>query len=469
MVPRRITADATARRVWLGRLVGAGTLALVGVTWPLWLPPTPESFPQLPLVAWLVPAPGWCDWLAVGLIVAGAMGLAVGERRGVSPPSGADDPHAPDASGGSRLAVRLLRLAPLTLLLGLALAMLLNQIRVQVWAYQFLLLAGVLAACPRTPAGDRAAVLLARVLACGVLFHSALSKLDLAFAEGPGAWLMGGFLSLFRADAAGVDPALVKAAAFAVPAWELALAVLLAVPSLRRVGLVGAGGMHLALVATLWNLDQSWGVLLWNLFFFLHELVLFWPEPRGERVPVWTAVRTAGVRAWPAAAVILLAGWVLPLGTRSGYWDVWPGWAVYAGGVPKARGYLHPGTTTHPLAERLSRAGLPRTPYSDSGVDLQHDERALEGLGVPVPQDLRVRAGLTLADLVRTDAANAAKAKRLEVGASWPSLTFRPAGPRTGPPAFNKSWTGTGIFRTAFRGRILNARPRALSLPATAR
>ena len=136
---------------------------------------------------------------------------------------------------------------------------------------------------------------------------------------------------LFGADAEALDPKLVSAAAFAVPAWELGLAVLLAVPSLRRAGLAGAVVMHLGLVATLWELDQSWGVILWNLFFLAHEFVLFRPEPRAHGLPVFKTVKNAGPRAWPAA-LLIAAAVTLPFGTRSGYWDVWPGWAVYTGG-----------------------------------------------------------------------------------------------------------------------------------------
>ena len=330
--------DPAARRIWLTRLTGAAALLLMGVTWPLWLPPTPDNFPQLPLFARLIPAPAWCDLAALAGAAVGAAGMCWGNLK---------TQETRDKDGEGRgvvscllsLGIFFLRAAPALFAASLAFALALNQIRVQVWAYQFLLLAAVLALCPRSPAGDRAAVTLARVLAVGILFHSALSKLDLAFAEGPGRWLMGGFLGLFGLDAGELPGRAVAAAAFAVPAWELALAMLLAVPGLRRAGLAGAVVMHLGLVATLWRLDQSWGVILWNLFFLAHEFVLFWPEPRGERLPAWTKLRSAGWRAWPAA-LLILAAVTLPFGTRAGYWDVWPGWAVYAGG--RAAGLCDP-------------------------------------------------------------------------------------------------------------------------------
>ena len=299
-------SEPRARRLWLTRLTGAAALLLVGATWPLWAPPSPDSFPQLPLFAWLIPAPAWCDRAALGGLLLGAAGMTWGGSSKTQELKNQTTDASRDDSRRRPLVLEVLnfgasRLAPALFTLSLAFAIALNQIRLQVWAYQFLLLGGVLSLCPRTETGDRAAVAPARVLAVGILFHSALSKLDLAFAEGPGRWLIGGFLGLFGADAGGLPKEAVGAAAFAVPAWELGLSVLLAVPSLRRAGLAGAVLMHVSVTATLWALDQSWGVILWNLFFLAHEFALFWPEGKGERTPFFTVLRTAGPRAWPAA------------------------------------------------------------------------------------------------------------------------------------------------------------------------
>ena len=453
-----------ARRAWLARLVGAAALPLVGATGPLWLPPSPDSFPQLPLLAWLIPAPAWCDAVALAGLLLGATGMLFHPKT--TPASGGRQPSVRWRTGLRRT----LAFAPALLAAALACAMALNQIRVQVWAYQFLLLAGVLAACPRSGAGDRAAVTLARALAVGILFHSALSKLDLAFAEGPGRWLAGGFLGVFGLDGDGLDENLVSAAAFAAPAWELALAVLLTVPSLRRAGLAGAVVMHLCLVATLWELDQSWGVILWNLFFLAQEFVLFWPERRAESLPIFNTLRTAGPRAWAAAALIAAAV-TLPFGTRSGYWDIWPGWAVYAGGVPKTgvNIYFPPNGPPAAAAVPWLATGPDAKTYGSNAERLRRT--ALVRLGAPLPQDRRVIAGLALAVDALIDGSTPLEpgdyAGPVLGGRSAPGR-FQPArGPNGARPIpLVRGAAGLDELADAF---LLNARPRALSLPPEAR
>ena len=475
----------TTRRLWLTRLTGAAALLLVGATWPLWLPPTPDSFPQLPLFAWLIPAPAWCDRAALGGLLLGAAGMIRGGSSKTQEPENPTTDASRDDSRPRPLVLEVLdfgasRLAPALFTASLAAAVALNQIRLQVWAYQFLLLGGVLSLCPRTDAGDRAAVTLARVLAVGVLFHSALSKLDLAFAEGPGRWLIGGFLGLFGADADALDPDLVAAAAFAVPAWELGLSVLLAVPSLRRAGLAGAVLMHVSVTATLWALDQSWGVILWNLFFLAHEFALFWPEAKGERVPLLSVLKTAGPRAWPAAGLIVAAV-LFPFGTRAGYWDVWPGWAVYAGGVPRLEATLY--------EPHWHRATLS---YRSEPVPL--GSHALRRLRAPLPQDPRVRLGVLSALSRRGGFSPAGEGMPNALGMkmavrpmrSWragywrlghrivpPGPRFEPPDPPPAPPPRQWGEPAPGFEPSDAAPMLdtflLNARPRTLSLPPDAR
>ena len=449
-----------ARRAWLTRLAGAAALPLVGATGPLWLPPSPDRFPQLPLFAWLIPAPAWCDIAALAGILFGAAGMLF-------------TPAAPPASGGRQPSARwknalrrAVRCAPALFAAALACAMALNQIRVQVWAYQFLLLAGVLAACPRSGPGDRAAVALARALAVGILFHSALSKLDLAFAEGPGRRLMGGFLGVFGLDADFLDEKLIAAAAFAAPAWELVLAVLLAVPSLRRAGLAGAVVMHLGLVATLWELGQSWGVILWNLFFLAHEFVLFWPERRGDGVPIVSALRTAGPRAW-AAVILIAAAVTLPFGTRAGYWDEWPGWAVYAASSPSA--LYSVGVDPARMPPKVELGVAVATGFHHVILMPHPHERTLEELGVPLNSGPREHVGLAIADAHRIKNVYPSSFAEPRV-LLFPGVAplSRPAAPAFGPGG-GRIAAGWGEVEALADAFLLNARPRALSLPPEAR
>ena len=420
------------RTTLLARLTAAAALLLIAVTYRVWLPPTPSTFPQVPLFGFAVPAGAAWDWAALAVMLLGLGGMLA--RPGW-------------------------RSWPLIFAAGFAGAAVLNQVRVQVWAYQFALLALILASCGSNGGGPRRAVRLCRVLAVGILAHSSLSKLDRAFAEGNGPWLLGGLLSVFGVEPAAVDRDLLVAASLALPVWELAVAVLLAVPSTRRVGLLGACVLHATLVLTLGaGLGQSWGVLLWNGFFLAHVWVLFartappLAATNGSTVfdDAPLAGRTPG--QWAALIVTALAV-LLPFGTRSGYWDVWPGWAVYANGVPGAW------TFREATPAEMDRDDPDRSLYWRDQFLVDPTDGGLDELAVPIPQSPRVRVGVLLADVARVEAAgeiDAADTTSAKIFAAPDRFSRGPG------EVISRRYAGIGLIAEDF---LLNARPRALSLP----
>lgn len=108
------TDPAAATLSLASRWLALGGLALVGATWPLWTGTT--DFPQVPLLAALRPVPLLVDWsLLAGLIAAwiAVLGKPAPQRVG--------------------------RVALLIAAAALGLLILLNQHRLQPWAWQFLL------------------------------------------------------------------------------------------------------------------------------------------------------------------------------------------------------------------------------------------------------------------------------------------------------------------------------------------
>ncbi len=90
-----------------------------------------------------------------------------------------------------------------------------------------------------------------------------------------------------------------------MPAFEMAVSLLLIFRKTRRIGLVGAVAIHAALLAILgpWGLDHSTIVLVWNGALILEDLLLFGPRPEPPKVDLFPQKR----RVPPV--VLLFAGW----------------------------------------------------------------------------------------------------------------------------------------------------------------
>ena len=149
---------------------------------------------------------------------------------------------------------------------------LLNQHRLQPWAWQFFLYAVLLTLAKQS--GQL--IVSARWLTASVYFFSAISKFDYQFIYGLGATMAQTLVETVGVDATGW----ISFIAASMPFFELLIAVLLIVRRTRKIGVVLAAMLHTALIATLgpWGLAHHLGVLIWNLFFFSITAILFWPS-----------------------------------------------------------------------------------------------------------------------------------------------------------------------------------------------
>ena len=367
------------------RLLAAGLLALVAATWKLWTPQ--DVFPQVPLIRAACDWPGWFDWVCLTVLVMSSLTLLVVGQRGWW-------------SRGSCIGMAV----------SLAGFFVLDQHRLQPWAWQFFLLAVLLSL-----ADDITARRGWRWLVVGIYFWSAVSKLDYTFCHEQGPALLGGLKQAMglRGMPNRWTEALDIAGSFGIALGELGVAVLLAWPCARWLGLWTATIMHLSLLAALGplGLNHSLGVLLWNVFFIAQDWLLFsetLPRPTSpdETASPRVVDRLWNWLAWPAernnrlALGGLIAMLLWPSLEPFGYCDHWLAWAVYSSRTENAVLIFNKVAGTKPLPESASV-----TPDNSPRQAMELNRWSLNALGVPGYPQNRFYQGVALAILDQDDIA----------------------------------------------------------------
>lgn len=283
------------------------TIALVAVlycaTWSLW---THQSvFPRVPLFEF---ATGLSSTWTAGagiLIIVGLFGLGV---------------NALQPLFRSWFAIAYLT--------GFALAVLLDQHRMQAWAIHFALVLGLW----QLSRPHRLRVNL-QWLTIGIYVYSALSKLDSQFLHTVGQDFLWQVLRFLRIDEAEISETTRWGLAAGFPIGELLVGVALAIPRVRRLGAVAAIGMHGMLIAIFSpiGLNHQAGVMLWNGLFMVQVYWLFLaPGIHFEELGSTSGPQTNPKPHVGAAETLLILVMILPLGERIGVVDHWLGWALYA-------------------------------------------------------------------------------------------------------------------------------------------
>ena len=449
--------DAAVELRWTGmqRWWAVCGLLLIAVSWRLWLPSS--EFPQVALFAWAALAPTWLTYASsLGMLLCLAT-LTVVTR--------ASAPRTVALYG---------------FVLTWAVLVVLNQHRIQAWAYQFALLA--IAFSLSKPSRGLAWM---RGLAISIYIFSALGKLDYAFVHTVGqqfllvisGWLQGLF-GAGRLDALGGE--FRTALALLFPLAELAVALLLAVPRVRPAGVVGAILLHASLLALLGpsGLNHESGVLLWNLFFLGQTIWLFAPltfflpsrtqagaRGEGERlsngatattsdppppsgphesesracVPAsrcgsWTSPLSACQAGWrrmawqswfPAGVGewLLLATLILPLFEPWGWWDHWPSWGLYSPRNSRVQLEVHRTAWDRlPPDVRKWGRGLeadPSDPFSGSWVQVDLSAWSLDRLQVPIYPQQRFQLAVAIDFLKRWDLDRSFRLQLLGMSDRW--------------------------------------------------
>lgn len=348
------------------RLLALGHFALVVATWPLWTPQ--DAFPQIPFISIAGAIPRSVEWGLLALLLASCAVMAFANRPMWQ------------------------RSASLSMGLSTGGLVLIDQHRLQPWAWQFLILSLVLATA-------RASVASAawRWLVIGIYAWSAWSKLDHSFCVEHGPFLLDGFFrSLGLMNGAQVFPGSVRyGMAAAIPIVELLIAACLPWQKTRRVAVIAAAVMHLGLLLALGPLGHGHqsGVLIWNLFFLIQNWFLFVRSPVVDRALDDAVPAKRNLPGNVIAGLIVAFALAWPLLEPFGYCDHWPAWAVYAA-KPERVHFLVNETEVAKLPANLQRY-LQAADF-DGWHLFRMDRWSLDAVHAPIyPQD-RFQVGIAL-------------------------------------------------------------------------
>jgi len=421
----------TSRRAaWFRRLFALSTLALLAVTWRLWTPQT--VYPQVPLFVWAGRLPPTLEWAAIATLTAMLGFVVLAPQR--------------------RLAWKLVLLLLVVPLGGL---LLVDQHRLQPWAYEALIVAIVLSCASR----QRAFVPL-RLLVISIYFYSAVSKLDATFAHTVGQQFLAALSGLFGVSIRAWPSAVRVALALCFPLVELAVAVGLCVGPLRQWAVGLAVVMHATLIVILgpWGLNHHGGVLIWNGWFIAQALLLFAaPRPTARSAlstsdfagnPLPPERRLPARVAWATVAMAVL----LPLLEPLGWYDHCLAWGLYAPGNSRVAVLLD-----RAVVDRLPE-GLKRhvTDPDRQGlwVELKIDRWSLAALDAPIYPQARYQLGVA-----------EAVGRRFALGDQIRAILYGPAARLSGRRR-KDVLAGLGQIEAAANRFWLSAHPRGRFDPA---
>ena len=346
--------ETTLRRWW-----AVAGLALFAATWKLWTPQT--EFPQVPLFGWAGSLPSFVDWLAFGVLLG----------------SLAAEATKPD-SCRSWIAIAV----------SLGVLMLLDQHRLQPWAWQLLLMAIWWSSANVGQISKLPCI----VLTISIYFWSAISKLDADFATSHGQTLIEALFRSVGINAAHWPASAKSWLAIFLPVGELLVAAGLCWPRTRRAGLIAATALHVGLIFALGplGLGHRPGVLLWNLAFIGHNWLLF-----GKRacrsftltrsVSEGASLLTSRAPSLTLRVSLLIFVCVWPVTERWGLCDRWLAWSVYS-------------ARSERVSLTLTEEGLLRLPESArrwvTDGELPLDRWSLTALNAPTYPQLRFQFGV---------------------------------------------------------------------------
>ncbi len=336
-------------------------LLLFAVTWRLWTPQT--VFPQVPLFAAAGSIPRLAEWLALAVVVV-SLPLSV----------------LPRLASASYFAFAL----------ATALLALVDQHRLQPWAFQFAVMALVLGLLPP----PRAFVLL-RWLVVSMYLWSAVAKCDATFISTLGQQFLAAIVGLVGLSTEHWSPAARHAGAWFFPLSELTIGLGFALrlprlPRVRRTVIGLAVAMHVALILLLspLGLGHQPAVLVWNGWFIVQAVLLFgFPvneiesaQHESPTAPTW-ASELSGVLAELLVGLVV----ILPVMRIIGRYDHWLAWGLYAPANSRVSLYIDSDRAAS-IEPHLQRYLTPTD--NDRWQRWRLDAWSLDTLGVPIyPQD----------------------------------------------------------------------------------
>tara|TARA_Y100001968_G_scaffold231835_1_gene214551 strand:+ start:1364 stop:2593 length:1230 start_codon:yes stop_codon:yes gene_type:complete len=334
---------AILQRSWAGI-----ALVLFAVTYKVWLPP--NQFPAVPLLDVFGSSAAQATWIHYLLLTVCSLALLGTTIK-------------PASTTWFIVIVSLLAM------------FLLNQHRLQPWAFHLLLGAFVFAAC-----SIRQGTSLLRLLTISIYTFSAAGKFDYQFMETVGQEFLVATTGLINLNSTQWDPSLSSKATLLFPLAEILVAVLLIRPRSRKAGIALAILLHLSIITLLspLGLGHKPGVIIWNGLFVVLVPLLF-SDKLNSTQPAETTF------SGQLAAILVLAASLLPAVEPLGKYDHWLAWGLYSPRTSRVIINVH--LYDVGVVEELEAFMLPQlgdTPYRT--LDLR--KWSLATLNVPVyPQD----------------------------------------------------------------------------------
>ncbi len=329
---------------------------MFSATWKLWLPVfDATAYPVVPLAG-----PQATPWILTGASVIVFVGLVT-------------------AIIGRRLAWWIVAA-------GLAVSFLLDQHRLQPWAYQLSILALLFA----TMKGDP----LRRWMipfAASVYIYSAAGKFDYQFAYTVGQDFLSAIFGVVGGLPESFDKSDRAAMTMFFPAVELAAGIACLFRKVRPIAGVVLIGMHATLIGILgpWSLDHSHGVLVWNVALAFQA---YWWMVRGWSDHKSDSLIPSSSKASFVAVTVVIFAMIAPLGERRGLWDHWLSWSLYSPHTSRVDVQLHVSAT-----EKLTTAQQKFLEADDDGDGWRTfsiPKWSLTGRGVPVYPQSRYQLAL---------------------------------------------------------------------------
>ncbi|MEZ6091259.1 MAG: hypothetical protein R3C05_25235 [Pirellulaceae bacterium] len=277
-------------------IAAVSLLALMAVTWRLWVPL--NGYPRVPLLSIGLMLPSVIDGIAATLLIGSVLASLL--------------PQLGKLRGRCLLAAAV----------ALAILFVTDQHRLQPWAFESLWIFVALALCR-----ERVALRWIRFLVISIYFWSGVSKLDSQFAHTTGREFLVGLSDLLGQTVDAWPESVRIATTLALPLVELCIAVLLIFPKTRRIAVAGGVAMHAVLIVLLspLGLNHQPAVLLWNATSALLTVALF-RRPTVQHEEVLSG--QPRFQGFAIAMICLVI--VLPLAEPWGRYDHWLAWGLYA-------------------------------------------------------------------------------------------------------------------------------------------
>ncbi len=354
------------------RGVAVALLMLMAVSWRLWW--CSSTFPSIPLISWFDETSWlthpWFSRVVLAVTVACLLRLVLFSK----------------ASSRSWSVV----------VSGLATLFLVDQHRLQPWAYQAFLYGLVFAAFDKNSAHRWM-----RWITASIYIYSACGKIDFQFLHTVGQQ----FVALLLGPSEGTLTTQRLVVATALPTFELSVGIGLLFKNTIRCAGVGAILMHAGLIMALgpWLLGHSWGVLTWNALLLLQAWFLFVrsvDKPLKEHSFAERLKPTINRHIGQVTTTLLVLSLLMPVTERYGLWDHWLSWSLYSPhtsrvnlevhdwAAPQLPGYLQPYLASEASEDGWRRLSLEPWSLQELDVPIYPQARYQLKLGIRVAEQL---------------------------------------------------------------------------------